>query len=158
MNEASRGEEQGFVISGRRFWVPASSAGLGAAPLIQTAAAEPVPARTSPVQWVAHNIQWKNRVGRNLRACLVHPPEGRINSTCILRDWSFSSLFMELPGSAGELPRGSFTHVARKFLQNLKPASLLLSTETTHTRPRERFILFFFSPHLKIFLLPLHLL
>lgn len=29
LNEASRGEEQGFVISGRWLWVPASSAGLG---------------------------------------------------------------------------------------------------------------------------------
>lgn len=29
LNEASRGEEQGFVISRRWLWVPASSAGLG---------------------------------------------------------------------------------------------------------------------------------
>lgn len=51
----------------------------------------------------------KNKVGRNLRTFLVHPAEGRINSTCIPLDRSFSSLFIKLPGSPAKLPHGSFT-------------------------------------------------
>lgn len=49
LNEASRGEEQGFVISRRWLWVPASSAGLGSSSQSKAAAAESAPARTSPV-------------------------------------------------------------------------------------------------------------
>lgn len=137
---------------------PCQLGGFGSSSSHPNSSCRASPSQNLPCAMGCSQYTLENRVGKNLRACLVHPPEGRINSTCILPDWSFSSLFMELPGSAGKLPHGSFTHVARKFLQNLKPASLLLSTETTHTRHRERFLLLLFSSHLKIILLPLHLL
>lgn len=63
LNESSRGEEQGFVISRRWLSVPASSAGLGAALLIQSSSCSTVPARTSSVHGGAYNKQWKIGLG-----------------------------------------------------------------------------------------------
>lgn len=145
MQVAANLKEQGFVISRRRLWVPASLAGLGAAPLFQSSSCRASPSQNLPCAWGCSQRMVENRVGRNLRA---HPPERHYQLYLYPSDRSIFSLFIKLLGSPGNLFHGCFTLLARKFLQCLKPASLLLSTDYRQQTRRNVYSLPFFLLHI----------